>query len=59
MGDTEEKTLNNESKQASHAELAEPNPTTMEYIKKILNETAARNGLKFKKVDMQTQLIYS
>lgn len=34
-----------------NASSYDPNPATLEYIKKTLNETAARNGLKFKKID--------
>lgn len=31
----------------------------MDYIKKTLTQTAARHGLKIKKLDMQNQLIHS
>lgn len=53
-----ETTATNDSKQGNTSTV-DPNPTTLDYIKKTLNETAARNGLKFKKIDQQTQLIHS
>ena len=30
---------------------AEPSSNTLDYIRKTLNETAARNGLRFKKLE--------
>jgi hypothetical protein len=45
-----ETTTANESKQNSQS-FADPSPNTLEYIRKTLNETAARNGLKFKKLE--------
>lgn len=45
-----ETTATNETK-TNNQNIADPSPNTLEYIRKTLNETAARNGLKFKKLE--------
>jgi hypothetical protein len=45
-----ETTAINDTK-TNNQNFAEPSSNTLEYIRKTLNETAARNGLKFKKLE--------
>jgi len=45
-----ETTVTNEAK-TNNNNFADPSQNTLEYIRKNLNEAAARNGLKFKKLE--------